>query len=231
MKVEIYSDIACPWCYIGKARFEKALAAYPKRDQVEVVYKAYQLNPDLPSDPAQAMPHDEYLMARFGPGFKQMSQNVTEVAASEGLSFHTEKALIVNTFDAHRLLHLAETEGGAELKKRLVEKLFKAQFTDGANLADRDVLASLASDLGLDASRVKDFLASDAGKDAVSAEIAEARALGISGVPTFVFEGKWGVSGAQEAETFQKILEQVAQETSGELPSGGHACQDDSCSV
>ncbi len=232
MKVEIYSDIQCPWCYIGKARFEKALAAFPQRDQVEVVYKAYQLNGELPTDPAQAVSHDDYLTERYGPGFKQMSQNVTAVAAKEGLDFHTEKALIVNTFNGHRLLHLAEQEGGAAMKKRLVELLFKAQFTDGANVADPDTLVSLAGQVGLEAQRVKEYLASNAGTAEVSAEIEEARAIGITGVPTFVFEGKWGVSGAQESETFLKILEQVSQEVAAQAPeAGAPGCQDDSCAV
>jgi len=232
MKVEIYSDIQCPWCYIGKARFEKALAAFPQRDQVEVVFKAYQLNPDLPTDPQEAVPHDEYLTARFGPGFKQMSQNVSAVAAKEGLDFHTEKALIVNTFNGHRLLLLAEREGGPTLKTALATRLFKAQFTDGENLADTARLVALAAEVGLDAARVQAFLASDEGTAEVNAEIAEARAMGITGVPTFVFEGKWGVSGAQESETMLKVLEQVSAEmaNAGAVPAG-HACDDDSCTV
>ncbi len=232
MKVEIYSDIQCPWCYIGKARFEKALEAFPQRDQVEVVYKAYQLNADLPTDPQQAMLHDEYLTERYGPGFKQMSQNVKAVAAKEGLEFHTEKALIVNTFNGHRLLALAEREGGADLKQKLATRLFKAQFTDGDNLADTARLAEIAGELGMSPERVRDYLASDDGADVVSAEINQAREMGITGVPTFVFEGKWGVSGAQEAETFLKILEQVSAEI-GETPTEGDApaCEGDSCVV
>ena len=224
MKVEIYSDIQCPWCYIGKTRFEKALAAFPLRDQVEVVYKAYQLNPDLPTDPQEAVSHDDYLTARFGPGFKQMSQNVKQVAAKEGLDFHTEKSLIVNTFNGHRLLTLAEKEGGADLKQKLATRLFKAQFTDGENLADNAKLAELAAEVGLDRDRVKAYLASNEGKAEVTAEIEEARALGITGVPTFVFEGKWGVSGAQESETFLKILEQVSNEVGATSASDAPGC-------
>jgi predicted DsbA family dithiol-disulfide isomerase len=232
MKVEVYSDIQCPWCYVGKARFEKALEAFPQRDQVEVVYKAYQLNPDLPTDPAQAVPHDEYLTARFGPGFKQMSQNLAQVAAKEGLDFHTEKSLIVNTFNGHRLLTLAEREGGADLKQKLATRLFKAQFTNGENVADPERLAEIAGEVGIDAQKARDYLASNDGADVVSAEINEARAMGITGVPTFVFEGKWGVSGAQEAETFLKILEQVSQEIAATPAEGdAPACEGDSCEV
>lgn len=232
MKVEIYSDIQCPWCYIGKARFEKALAAFPQRDQVEVVFKAYQLNPDLPTDPEAALRHDDYLTERFGPGFKQMSQNVTAVAAAEGLEFNTEKALIVNTFEAHRVLALAETVGGPDLKQKLATRYFKAQFTDGENLADKERLVALAAEVGLDAQQVKDYLASEEGRETVQAEIDLARELGITGVPTFVFEGQWGVSGAQEPETFLKVLEQVFQRIAASAPeAGAGACEGDSCTV
>lgn len=232
MKVEIYSDIQCPWCYIGKARFEKALEQFPLKDQVEVTFKAYQLNPDLPTDPEKAVLHDDYLTERFGPRFKQMSLHVKQVAAKEGLDFQTEKALIVNTFNGHRLLTLAEKEGGRELKQKMAARLFKAQFTDGANLADSETLVTLAAEVGLDKARVAAYLASNEGKAEVQAEIDEARALGITGVPTFVFEGKWGVSGAQESETFLKILEQVAQEIGASVPeTDATVCEGDSCSV
>lgn len=232
MKVEIYSDIGCPWCYIGKARFEKALAAFPDRDQVEVVYKAYQLNPDFPADPAQAVPHDDYLLRRFGPNAKQMSANVTAVAADEGLEFHTEKALIANSFAAHRLIAFAEREGGPALQKRLVAGLFKAQFTDGGNVSDTATLEAIAREAGLDGDRTQAFLASDALAAEVEAQLAEGRMLGITGVPTFVFEGKWGVSGAQEAETFLKILEQVNGELAADTPTGdAHACEDGACTL
>lgn len=232
MKVEIYSDIGCPWCYIGKTRFEKALAAYPKRDQVEVVYKAYQLNPDFPTDSAQAVPHDDYLMRRFGPNAKQMAANVTAVAAGEGLEFHTEKALIANSFAAHRLIAFAAREGGSALQKQVVAGLFRAQFTNGKNVSDPATLVAIAREAGLDGERTRTFLASDELAAEVEAQLAEGRMLGITGVPTFVFEGKWGVSGAQESESFLKILEQVDRELTAEMPvDEAHACQDGSCSV
>lgn len=232
MKVEIYSDVACPWCYIGKKRLEKALASFPQRDEVEIVYRAFQLNPDLPTDPAKALPQDDYLRARFGPGFKQMLQTVVNVAAGEGIAFNVDKALVANTFNAHRLIWFAEQEGGTVLKTRLVEALFKAQFTDGDNLADPETLVTLATGVGLDADRVRAFLASAEGAPQVQQELDQGRALGITGVPTYVFEGTWGVSGAQEPATFLKILGQVAQETGLAMDdSGGLACEDDACSM
>ncbi|HEY9900555.1 MAG TPA: DsbA family oxidoreductase [Pantanalinema sp.] len=232
MKIEIYSDVACPWCYIGKKRFEKALAAFPKRDEVEIVYRAFQLNPDLPSDPAQARPQDEYLQARFGPGFKEMLTRVVDVAAGEGIAFNADKTLVASTFDAHRLIAFAEQEGGTAVKARLVEALFKAQFTDGGNVADPETLVTLATGVGLDSGRTRAFLASAEGASQVQRELDEGRALGITGVPTFVFEGKWGVSGAQDPETFLKVLEQVAGELAVATPdSSAPACEGDACTI
>jgi predicted DsbA family dithiol-disulfide isomerase len=232
MRVEIYSDVACPWCYIGKKRFEKALASFPQRDQVEVVYRAYQLNPDLPTDPAQARAQDEYLLARFGPGFEQMLSRVVKVAAGEGIAFNAEKALVANTFNAHRLSWFAAKEGGPALKMRLVEALFKAQFTDGHNVADPETLVSLATGVGLDAERVRAFLASSAGAAEIEDELEAGRALGITGVPTFVFEGKWGVSGAQEPETLRQVLEQVSNAGSDAVSEGtAPTCEGDACAT
>lgn len=232
MKIEIYSDVACPWCYIGKKRFEKALASFPQREEVEVVYRAFQLNPDLSKDPAEARPQDEYLRARFGPDFKQMLNRVVEMAAGEGITFNADKALVANTFAAHRLIWFAEQEGGAALKTRLVEGLFKAQFTDGQNVADPETLVALGVDAGMDSQRVRDFLASEDGTAHVEQELQDGRSMGITGVPTFVFEGKWGVSGAQDPSTFLKVLEQVAQEIAIAAPDASDlACQDDACSV
>lgn len=232
MQIEIYSDVACPWCYIGKRRFEKALAAFSGRDEVEVVYRAFQLAPDLSRDPAEARPQSEYLLARFGPGYQQMLDRVVDVAASEGIVFDAVHAMTANTFDAHRLIAFAEKEGGPALKARLVEALFKAQFTDGANVADPETLVALASSAGLDAKRARAFLASSEGSAEVQAELEAGRALGITGVPTFVFEGQWGVSGAQSPETFLKVLEQVAGEVTIAAPAApAPGCEGDDCTI
>jgi predicted DsbA family dithiol-disulfide isomerase len=232
MKVEVYSDIACPWCYIGKHRFERALAAFPGGDTVDVVYRPYQLDPDAP---AQASSHRAYLDGRFGPGSAAMDAKVARIGEGEGIAFDFDRALHVNTLKGHRLLRLAELEYGHETQARLKEKLFAARFANGGDVGDPDQLAGLAAEAGIDRERAAAYLASDEGEKEVRAEIDEARALGVSSVPTFVFEGKWAVSGAQEASTFLRVLEQVAAEAGAEGPqsetSDGDGCADGSCAV
>jgi predicted DsbA family dithiol-disulfide isomerase len=215
MKVEIYSDIACPWCYIGKKRFERALASFPDKDRVEVVYRPFQLDPNLPSDPSQAIPSPQYLQARFGPGFRQKVEPVVQLAAAEGIDFNFDQVLEINTMDAHRLLWLAAEEGEA-VQVRVKEGLFKAHFSDGLNIGDRDVLVKVATEAGLEADKVRAYLESDAGRDEVKTATRQGQEMGISGVPTFVFEGQWSVSGAQESDTFLKVLTQVAQNLQSE---------------
>ena len=237
MKVEVYSDIACPWCYIGKHRFERALAAFPGGAAVDVVYRPYQLDPGAP---AQASSHRAYLDSRYGPGSAAMDAKVARIGEGEGIAFDFDRALHVNTLDGHRLLRLAELEYGHETQARLQEKLFAARFANGGNVGDPDQLADLAAEAGIDRARAAAYLATDEGEKEVREEIDEARALGVTSVPTFVFEGKWAVSGAQEASTFLRVLEQVAAETgtagaeaaqsenSGEDADG---CADGSCAV
>jgi predicted DsbA family dithiol-disulfide isomerase len=210
MKVEIYSDIACPWCYIGKHRFEQALARFPGAAAVEAVYRPYQLDPRAP---AEASSHREYLDSRFGPDSAQMDARVAEIGLGEGIAFDFDKALHVNTLDGHRLLRLAETEYGADAQARLKEKLFAARFAEGGDVGDRGLLAELAASVGIDRRRAAAYLASGEGRDEVLAQIAQAGELGVSSVPTFVFEGQWAVSGAQESGTFLRVLEQVAAQT------------------
>ncbi|MFD9124648.1 DsbA family oxidoreductase [Kitasatospora sp. NPDC059571] len=228
MKVEIYSDIACPWCYIGKRRFEQALDRFPGKDGVEVVYRPYQLVPDAPE---QATPHRAWLAERYGPQSVAMDARVTELGRAEGITYDFDAALHANTFLAHRLLHLAENEYGAAVQGELKERLLKAHFTDGADVADRAQLAEVAVAAGLDAERVTAYLAGDEGADEVRAQLAEARALGISAVPTFVFEGRWAVQGGQEADTFLRVLQQVAEETAVAADGDAEACADGACAV
>jgi predicted DsbA family dithiol-disulfide isomerase len=208
MKVEIYSDIACPWCYIGKRRFERALEAFP--GEVEVVYRPYQLDPSASSD---AKPLMQALAAKFGPQAGAMSGNVTEAARAEGITMDFEKALSANTLAAHRLLHLAEHEYGAAVQRALKEALFEAYFTHGANIGDAEVLAGIAASVGMDEGRARAYLASSEGVAEVKEGIRYAQQLGISAVPTFVFEGRYGVQGAQPTSTFLQTLEAVARET------------------
>ncbi|MEV4560429.1 DsbA family oxidoreductase [Kitasatospora sp. NPDC049285] len=231
MKVEIYSDIACPWCYVGKRRFEQALARFEGKDGVEVVFRPYQLVPDAPE---QARPHREWLAERYGPQSVAMDDRITELGRTLGIDYDFDAALEVNTLTAHRLLHLAETEYGATVQAELKERLLKAHFTDGLNVGDPAVLADLAAEVGVDRDRAAAYLAGGEGVAEVRARLDEARQLGISAVPTFVFEGQWAVQGGQEAETFLQVLRQVEAETAKkitQLAPAGEACADDSCAI
>ncbi|MFJ8435041.1 DsbA family oxidoreductase [Kitasatospora sp. NPDC094019] len=234
MKVEIYSDIACPWCYIGKRRFEEALDGFAGKENVEVVYRPYQLVPDAP---ATASPHREWLAERYGPQSVAMDARVAELGRAEGIDYDFDAALHANTFLGHRLLHLAETEYGAAAQGRLKEALLKAHFSDGVDVGDRTALTEVAVGAGLDRDRVTAYLAGEEGTAEVRAQLAEAREIGISAVPTFVFEGKWAVQGGQEAETFRQVLEQVATELGERRPApvqvapAGEGCADGSCAV
>ncbi|MGH6656780.1 MAG: DsbA family oxidoreductase [Actinocrinis sp.] len=216
MKVEVYSDIACPWCYIGKHRFERALSAFPQAADVEVVYRPFQLDP---SAPTVASSHRAYLDSKYGPNSAQMDARVAKLGAGEGITFDFDAALHVNTLDGHRLLHLARTEYGSAVQVQLKEKLFAARFAEGGDVGDHGQLVDLAASVGIDRERAASYLASDDGTKDVLAEIAEAQALGISSVPTFVFEDKWAVSGAQETSAFLQVLEELA----AELDEAGHA--------
>jgi predicted DsbA family dithiol-disulfide isomerase len=248
MKVEVYSDIACPWCYIGKHRFERALAAFPGGDTVDVVYRPYQLDPGAPEE---ASSHRAYLDSRYGPGSAAMDAKVAKIGEGEGIAFDFDHALHVNTLSGHRLLRLAEVEYGPQTQARLKEKLFAARFADGGNVGDPALLADLAAQVGIDRDRAAAYLASDEGQKEVREEIAQSRALGITSVPTFVFEGRWAVSGAQEASTFLRVLEQVTADLKSEAAGpeegrreegrqedgrqeegdDGEACADGSCAV
>ncbi|MGA5817343.1 DsbA family oxidoreductase [Kitasatospora sp. NPDC094028] len=234
MKVEIWSDIACPWCYIGKRRFEQALAGFPGKEGVEVVYRPYQLVPDAPET---ASPHRAWLAERYGPQSVAMDARVAELGLAEGITYDFDAALHANTLLGHRLLHLAETEYGAQVQGRLKEALLKAHFTDGVDVGDRAALAEVAASAGVDRERAAAYLAGDEGAAEVDAQLAEARELGITAVPTFVFEGKWAVQGAQDAETFRKVLEQVAEEIGERRPApqpvapAGEACADGACAI
>jgi predicted DsbA family dithiol-disulfide isomerase len=207
MKVEIYSDIACPWCYIGKRRFDRALEAFEGAGGVEVVYRPYQLVPDAP---AEASPHRAWLAERYGPQSRAMDDRVTEIGRQEGIVYDFDAALHVTTLHAHRLLRLAEHEYGAAIQAELKERLLAAHFSDGVNVADYAALTGVAVAAGLDRARVEAYLASDEGLAETRAELARAGQLGISAVPTFVIDGKYAVQGAQETETFLSALRQVA---------------------
>ena len=228
MKVEIYSDVVCPWCYIGERRFARALAAYPGAAGVEVVFRPYQLDPGAP---AGAIPLRRYLERRFGGPSERMTEQVGAAAAGEGIAIDWDRALAVNTLAAHRLMRLAEREYGAPVQRALAEKLFAAHFTEGGDVSDPALLTGLAMAAGMDEDRVRGYLASEEGAAELQAELEQARRLGIRAVPTFVFEGRFMVQGAQSASVFLQALEEVEKQPVATVPSDAAACDDGSCAV
>jgi predicted DsbA family dithiol-disulfide isomerase len=207
MLVEIYSDVVCPWCYIGKRRFEAALAQYDKRDGVEVVFRPFQLDPHAPTAPTPVM--DAYARKFGGPeAAAQILERLTTTAAEDGLEFHLDIAQRANTFDAHRLLAYAERHGRQWDMK---ERLLRAYFVEGVNVADRAELSRLAGDVGLDAAEVLAFLESDEGVADLREELMASIERGITAVPTFVVGGKWAVPGAQDPETMLIVLQKVEE--------------------
>jgi predicted DsbA family dithiol-disulfide isomerase len=210
MKVEIWSDVVCPWCYIGKRRFERALAQFDRADDVEVRWRSFQLNPDQPRGARTS--HDEYLAAKLGADVDQvrnLNGRVVDLAAAEGLDYHFETYKVINTFDAHRVAHLAQARG---LDDAVQERFLRAQLVEGEVLDDADTLARLGQEIGLDPQDVRHVLATDAYADEVRRDLADARQLGINGVPFFVLDRRYGVSGAQPAEFFLEALHAAAAE-------------------
>jgi predicted DsbA family dithiol-disulfide isomerase len=225
VKVEIWSDVVCPWCYVGKRRFEQALAAFPH--PVEVEWKSFQLDPDATSGPAG---HQAARLAeKYGRSVEQAQQmldSMTATAATEGLDLHFDKAHSASTLDAHRVLHLAHEKG---LQDAVKERLLRAHFTDGEAVDDRPTLLRFAAEVGLDAAPA---FSDDRYGEAVQADISEARALGISGVPFFVIDRRYGVSGAQTPEVLLSALEQAWSERSPlTVVKGGDACEGEACAV
>jgi predicted DsbA family dithiol-disulfide isomerase len=230
MKIEIYSDVACPWCYIGERRFQRALAAFPGGDRLEVVYRSYQLDPAAPEEPA---PMTEYLRRKFGENVEGVQQQVAGAARGEGIRMDFSNGVIVNTLTAHRLLRLAEHEHGATVQRALAEKLFEAYFERGADVSDHGLLAGLAAEVGMDEARVRGYLGSDEGLEETRADLAGAVERGVRAVPTFVFDGRYAVEGAQPSSTFLKVLEEVAALAAQERApgSGDPTCADGSCTA
>jgi predicted DsbA family dithiol-disulfide isomerase len=209
VKIEIWSDVVCPWCYIGKRRLERALGEFEHADEVEIAWRSFQLNPDTPA--GTAVPTSEYLVQRFGPQASQMTGRVAALGRDEGLVLDFDSSLTVNTLDAHRLLHLAADLGVGDAAK---ERLLRAHFTEGADLSDHETLVRLAGEAGVDQVRAREVLAGTEYADAVRADIELAQAFGATGVPFFVIDRKYGISGAQPAEAFLQALRTAyAEET------------------
>jgi predicted DsbA family dithiol-disulfide isomerase len=205
MKVEIWSDVVCPWCYIGKRRFERALEQFDGAAGVEVEWRSFQLNPDHPR--GQREPLEASLAAKLGGSIAQvreMNDRVTRLAAEEGLEYHLDRYQVVNTFDAHRLTHLAKARG---LGPAVHERLLRAQLVEGEALDDVDTLARLGEEIGIPAPDTRRALETDAYAADVAADLDLARAFGIGGVPFFVIDRRFGVSGAQPRELFLEVLE------------------------
>ncbi|WP_067481307.1 DsbA family oxidoreductase [Actinomadura hibisca] len=230
MRVEIWSDLICPWCYIGKRRFEKALAAFDHRDEVEVVHRSFQLDPSTPRGEA----HDlaEMLAAKFGmPRERAVSMNreMEARAAEDGLTYNLVGGSVGNTADAHRLLHLAEAKN---IQPQVLEAFYKAYFTDQKSLFDRDSLLAVATEAGLPAEETARVLDSDEYADAVVSDQQAAQQMGATGVPFFVLDNRYGVSGAQPTELFAQALTQAWNESRPVLLEGpGETCTDDTCAV
>jgi predicted DsbA family dithiol-disulfide isomerase len=210
MKVEIWSDIACPWCYVGKRRFESALRQFEHASEVEVVWRSFELDPDAPRSHAESQ--DEILAKKYGMPVERaraMNERMTGEAAKEGLDFHFDRVRVGNTFDAHRLVHLAAESGRAEAMK---ERLMRAYFTEGESVAEPDILVRLGTEVGLDPARVREVVTSDAYASDVRADEQRARAFGISGVPFFAIDERYGVSGAQTPDVLLGALRQAYDE-------------------
>ncbi len=227
--IDIYSDVVCPWCYIGKRRLEAAIAEFD--GDVNVRYHPFQLDPSTPKEPH---PLVEWLGPKFGGAarVKQMTDHTASVAAGDGIAMHFDRAVIANTFDAHRLTWFAGDEAGPAV----AEALHKAHFTDGLDVGSTDVLVQVAADNGLDAAEARAFLASSDGVKEVQGLIDEAHELGITSVPTFVFAGKYAVSGAQDPKLLLQTLQEVARREAAEgklqtIGTTGPACDDEVCAV
>lgn len=205
MEIEIYADVVCPWCWIGKRRLEQALESYG--GEVTVRYRPFQLDPSPVSEPK---PLVEALAAKFGGRERAegMFAQVTRVAAGVGLDMRFDRAVHANTFEAHRLIRFAAERGRSA---ELVEALYRAHFADGVDIGARDALVKLATGVGLDEVEARDYLESNLGRREVAADLAAAHELGVSSVPTFVLAGKYAVTGAQEPETLLAALREVEQ--------------------
>ena len=231
LRIDVWSDIACPWCYVGKRRLEAALEKFPHRDEVEVVWRAFELDPSAPAERPADVGYAERLAKKYGTSVKEaqgMISRMTEVAAGDGLDFHFEKIRPGNTFNAHRVLHLAAERGKQDAVK---ERYLLAYMTEGAPIGDTETLVRLAAEAGLDAEEVRATLASDMYSREVREDEDEARQLGISGVPFFVLATRLAVSGAQPAELLLRALTQAWKEieTRPEVFAEGAVCGPDGC--
>ncbi len=242
LTVEIWSDVVCPWCYIGKRRLESALEQVGG-DDIRVVWRAFQLDPAAPrpGEPGHGQSVAEHLGQKYGGGLEAgeaMSAQMTQVAAQEGLDFHLEDAGRGSTVDAHRLLHLAadvenDAGGATGLQDRVKERLLLAYFSQGLDVSDPAVLRRLAVEAGLPERRVEEVLGSAAYAEEVAADQAQAQAYGATGVPFTVIDGRYGVSGAQPVDVFADAIRRARADRAPQLvtvsSAGADACGPDGC--
>ena len=231
LRIDVWSDIACPWCYVGKRRLESALKQFPHAKEVEVVFHSFELDPGAPAERDPAVPHVERIAKKYGMSVAQAKANsdrLVETARGEGLAFEFDHIRSGNTFDAHRVLHLAQTKG---VQAAVKERFMKAYLEQNALMSDHATLTKLAVEAGLAETDVTDVLASDQYSKEVRSDEAEARELGINGVPFFVLDGRLGVSGAQPAQVLLGALTQAWGERKPEPAqfSEGAVCGPDGC--
>ncbi|HJL18110.1 MAG TPA: DsbA family oxidoreductase [Sandaracinaceae bacterium LLY-WYZ-13_1] len=231
LSIDVWSDIACPWCYVGKRHLEAALEGFAHRDEVEVVWHSFELDPGAPKALGDEVSYVERLARKYRvptARAQQMLDRMTQTGADRGIELRFDRIRAGNTFDAHRLLHLARERG---VQDALKERLMRAYFTEGEPIGDPDALARLAGEIGLDAGEAREVLASDAFAEAVRADEARAAAYGITGVPCFVLAERFAVTGAQPAETLRAVLERAWREAEAPEPAveEGAACGPDGC--
>ncbi len=204
MDIEIWSDFICPFCYIGKRKFEIALEKFPHREHVNVTWRSFELSPGVTPEPGQNV--YDYLAGRKGQSREwavQAHAHVTQLAKAVGLEYNFDKAVVANTFDAHRLSHLAAQHG---VQDKMEERLFRAYFTEGKNIGDHETLVKLGTEAGLDPAEIHTLLNGETFAEAVRKDEEEAQQLGARGVPFFVMARKYGVSGAQDPDVFLETL-------------------------
>lgn len=228
MRIDVWSDVVCPWCYLGKRRLERALEALDWGDEVEVRWRAFQLDPRAGREPGDLR---AALERKYGPGaFEGMTRRLTALGAPEGIDYRFDRALRVGTLDAHRLLAWAWATGGAAAQGGLKERLLRAYFTEGANVADPTALAGFAADAGLPADEAAEVVASGAFADEVATDLALAHERQLTGVPAFVVEDRLLIPGAQEVDTIVNVLERArARFAPAPVPAtaDGEACSVD----
>jgi predicted DsbA family dithiol-disulfide isomerase len=230
LRIDIWSDIACPWCYVGKRRLEQALATFPEAASTAVVWHSFELNPSAPRESKEEGPYNERLAKKYGMSPKEAQARIDHLVAlgkAEGLNLDFERIRPGNTFDAHRVLHLARGVGKQDAVK---ERLLRGYLSEGEAIGDPDVVARLAVEAGLDEGRVSALLASDENAREVRTDEAEANRLGIHGVPFFVIGGRYAISGAQPAELIGRALQQAWSELAAPIElAEGAACGPDGC--